>query len=225
MTEPSSSDKPMSIGARALRRFIDADPEECPNLKKHMVSQNRVFVMTPSGSFTSKSNLSHMHALHLILKGSKSPALNDFMSYVFSINNYYMSKISGDLKGNKEALRNWGKGEGKIAKRLYLAWRKTLIKKTPESQETVEGIDPERRIHQPAKRRKTTKQPPPISIGESPPKVPGAFQKKTTKKKLTENVIRNLPPAAQRRACMIAPPPSLNTPLRGRRSILAASIS
>eukprot|EP00959_Pyramimonas_sp_CCMP1952_P056926 1188621-Pyramimonas_sp.AAC.1 len=146
MTQPSSSDLPMSIGARALRRFLDADPEESPNLKKQMLSQNRVFVMASSGSFTSKANLSHMHALHLMHKSSKSPALKDFMAYAYSINSYYMSKISGDLKGNREALRNWGKGEGKAAKRRYLAWRKTLHKKTQESQQPVDGIDPARRI-------------------------------------------------------------------------------
>jgi len=142
-------------GAAMLASFVEKQPVTIPKLMQEMIQQKRCFVMDGTGNFSSKGNQTHLLVLHGYLASVNNPTLKQVDMYVRAIHKHTMGKHSGAL--GRCALNMWFKAESKVAKKLYLAWRKRQrdASTTPATKE----FDLRRRI-MPWKTKKNAKRKP-----------------------------------------------------------------
>ncbi|CAK0788916.1 unnamed protein product [Prorocentrum cordatum] len=93
--------------------------------------------------------------MHKLLGHHASPKLPSFAQYVRAVDEYFMHLIPGDQVIGNTCYNHWVHAQAKIAKRVFLTWRKTLPGRPDQKMEPA--FDPATRMEPADKKRKVTK--------------------------------------------------------------------
>ena len=124
-------------------------------LQTQMQTQHKIVVQNNDGSFRVSPNLPHMFGMDMFLGRHASPKLPMFAEYVRIVDEYFMYLISGEQVIGKMCYKLWVQAQAKIAKRVFLTWRKTLPDRP--DQKVVPVFDPATRMEPAGKKRKVAK--------------------------------------------------------------------